>query len=111
LKSAVSVVEAGIVAEARAGAFGGDRLDEIIVELGLGIDPFTAHQARIARLADRSFGKGKNPAALNFGDCFAYVLAKTAGWPLLSRATISPEQTCCACNRRIRRSAFAAIRA
>ena len=35
LISAVSVVEAGIVAEARAGALGGDRLDKIIVELGL----------------------------------------------------------------------------
>ena len=83
LISAASVVEAGIVAEARAGVLGGDRLDKIIVELGLEIEPVTADQARIARSAYRSFGKGNHPAGLNFGDCFAYALAKAAGLPLL----------------------------
>jgi ribonuclease VapC len=83
LISAVSVVEAGIVAEARAGALGGDRLDKIIVELGLEIEPFTADQARIARFAYRSFGKGNHPAALNFGDCFAYALSRASSLPLL----------------------------
>jgi ribonuclease VapC len=83
LISAASVVEAGIVVESRAGVFGGDRLDKIIVELGLEIEPVTADQARIARFAYRSFGKGNHPAGLNFGDCFAYALAKAAGMPLL----------------------------
>ena len=83
LISAASVVEAGIVAESRAGVLGGDRLDKIIVELGLDIEPVTADQARIARLAYRSFGKGNHPAGLNFGDCFAYALAKAAAMPLL----------------------------
>ena len=83
LISAASVVEAGIVAESRAGVLGGDRLDKIIVELGLDIEPVTADQARIARLAYRSFGKGDHPAGLNFGDCFAYALAKAAAMPLL----------------------------
>jgi ribonuclease VapC len=49
LISAASVVEAGIVAEARAGVLGGDRLDKIIVELGIEIEQVTADQARIAR--------------------------------------------------------------
>ena len=41
-------------------------------------------QARIAREAYRDFGKGSgHPAKLNFGDCFAYALAKTTGEPLL----------------------------
>ena len=45
--------------------------------------PFTLDQAKIARQAYRDFGKGNHPAALNFGDCFSYALAKTLGQPLL----------------------------
>jgi len=40
-------------------------------------------QAEIARLAWRRFGKGRHPAGLNYGDCFAYALAKTRRLPLL----------------------------
>jgi len=44
----------------------------------------TAAQARIAREAYRDFGKGSGHAAgLNFGDCFAYALARATGDPLL----------------------------
>lgn len=44
----------------------------------------TASQASIARQAYRDFGKGNgHPAKLNFGDCFAYVLAAERGEPLL----------------------------
>ena len=45
--------------------------------------PVTPEQANAARHAWRRFGKGNHPATLNFGDCFAYALAKTAGEPLL----------------------------
>ena len=46
--------------------------------------PVTEDQARIAREAYRDFGKGSgHPARLNFGDCFAYALAKVTGEPLL----------------------------
>ena len=45
--------------------------------------PVTADQVDSARRAWRRFGKGKHPAALNFGDCFAYALAETTGEPLL----------------------------
>jgi ribonuclease VapC len=49
-----------------------------------GIEPITEAQARIARDAYRDFGPGRgHPAKLNFGDCFAYALAKAAGEPLL----------------------------
>ncbi|MGD0662959.1 MAG: type II toxin-antitoxin system VapC family toxin, partial [Syntrophorhabdales bacterium] len=44
-----------------------------------------AEQVEIARLAWRKYGKGRHPAALNFGDCFAYALAKTLGEPLLAK--------------------------
>ena len=45
--------------------------------------PVTPEHANAARRAWRRFGKGNHPAGLNFGDCFAYALAKTAGEPLL----------------------------
>ena len=38
---------------------------------------------RRRRRAWRRFGKGNHPAALDFGDCFAYALARTTGEPLL----------------------------
>lgn len=44
-----------------------------------------AEQVEIARVAWRKFGKGRHPAALNFGDCFAYALAKILGEPLLAK--------------------------
>ncbi|MDQ2946142.1 MAG: type II toxin-antitoxin system VapC family toxin, partial [Acidobacteriota bacterium] len=44
---------------------------------------FHCRQAHIARQAFHDFGKGQHPAALNFGDCFAYALAKVTGEPLL----------------------------
>ena len=44
----------------------------------------TPEHATIARARYRDFGKGSgHPAGLNFGDCFAYALAKAAGEPLL----------------------------
>ena len=42
-----------------------------------------AEQAQIARQAFRQYGKGRHPAALNFGHCFSYALAKATGLPLL----------------------------
>ena len=58
--------------------------DELIAAAGIVIEPVTAGQARIARDAYRDFGKGSGHAAgLNFGDCFAYALAKATGEPLL----------------------------
>src|SRR5271157_2643474 len=51
---------------------------------GVHIEPVTEIQARLARDAYRDFGKGSGHSArLNFGDCFAYALAKTTGEPLL----------------------------
>ena len=43
----------------------------------------TEEQVLIARQAYLDFGRGNHPAGLNFGDCFAYALAKAAGAPLL----------------------------
>jgi ribonuclease VapC len=50
---------------------------------GIIVEPFTVEQAHIARQAFHDFGKGRHPAGLNFGDCFAYALTKISGEPLL----------------------------
>lgn len=55
------------------------------------IEPVTEAQVRIARDAYRDFGRGSgNPARLNFGDCFAYALAKVTGEPLLYKGDDFP---------------------
>jgi ribonuclease VapC len=46
-----------------------------------------AEQAALARSAWRKYGKGRHPAALNFGDCFVYSLAKVSGEPILAKGT------------------------
>ncbi len=60
------------------------RFDDLVREAALSIESVTEDQMRIARGAYRDFGKGSgHPAQLNFGDCFAYALAKETGEPLL----------------------------
>jgi ribonuclease VapC len=83
LISAVAVVEAGILAESRRGPAGARELDTFLLRSRAEIVPFDADQAAVARHAFRTFGKGRHPAGLNFGDCIAYALARTAGEPLL----------------------------
>jgi ribonuclease VapC len=60
------------------------RLDEILEDAEVSIEPFTAEQAQIARQAYRDYGRGSgHQANLNFGDCFAYALARFKREPLL----------------------------
>jgi len=60
------------------------QIDELMEEFDISIEPFTVDQARIARQAYRDFGKGSGHRAnLNFGDCFAYALARAKREPLL----------------------------
>jgi len=82
--SAGNYLEASIVIDGNRDPIVSARLDRVMAELGIGIEPVTASQARIARQAYRDFGKGSgHPAKLNFGDCFAYALAMERGEPLL----------------------------
>ncbi len=83
LMSAASLLEASMVIEARKGETAGRELDLLIYRAGIEIVPVDQDQAEVARLAWRRFGKGRHGAALNYGDCFAYALAKTSGSPLL----------------------------
>jgi len=83
LLSAASLLEATMVIEARKGAEGGRDLDLLIYRGEIEIVAVDREQAEVARVAWRRFGKGRHPAALNYGDCFAYALAKVSGAPLL----------------------------
>ena len=82
--SAVNFVEAAIVIDASRDPIASRRFDDLLIEAQIVIEPVTEAQARLARDAYRDFGKGSGHAAnLNFGDCFAYALAKVTGEPLL----------------------------
>ncbi|RST83111.1 type II toxin-antitoxin system VapC family toxin [Aquibium carbonis] len=83
LISAATVLEAAIVIEARYGEAGGRELDLWLSRIGAEIVTVDLAQVEEARRAWRTFGKGRHPAGLNFGDCFSYALAKLRGEPLL----------------------------
>ena len=85
--SAANFLEAGIVVDVTGDAVASRRLDDFITEAEIQIEPVTEHQAHLARAAYRDFGKGKHRARLNFGDCFAYALAKDKREPLLFKGS------------------------
>jgi ribonuclease VapC len=59
-------------------------MDDLLRDAGIAIEPVTEAQARIAREVYRDYGRGSgHPAQLNFGDCFAYALARDFREPLL----------------------------
>ncbi len=82
--SAASFFEAAIVCESWAKSSAPEDFDLALASLRLEIIPATFAQMEIARDAHRRFGKGRGkPGVLNFGDCFAYALAKETNAPLL----------------------------
>lgn len=82
--SAVNFVEAAVVIDASRDPIATRRFDDFMREADITVEPVTKGQAQIARDAYRDFGKGSgHPAQLNFGDCFAYALAREACEPLL----------------------------
>ena len=81
--SAGNFIELSMVLEGQFGAELVRQCDALFRRIGIVIEPVTVEQAHLARQAFHDFGKGRHPAALNFGDCFAYALAKVTGEPLL----------------------------
>jgi len=82
--SAASYLEIAMVIDGNGDARSSLRVDEMLEEADIVIEPVTETQARLARAAYRNFGKGTgHPARLNFGDCFSYALAKEMREPLL----------------------------
>jgi ribonuclease VapC len=81
--SAVTVLETTIVAMWRAGDAGRQLAQQLIVRSGILVEAFTPAQLLLAQEGFARYGKGRDPAALNFGDCFSYALSKEMGEPLL----------------------------
>jgi ribonuclease VapC len=91
LMSAGTVIEAGIIIESRLGEPGGREFDLWLQRAAVEIVPVDAEQAEMARRGWRRFGKGRHPAGLNYGDCFAYALAITRDEPLLFKGNDFPK--------------------
>jgi ribonuclease VapC len=86
--SAATYLEASIVVDGGRNPILSRYLDDFIASAAISIEPVTERQAHIARDAYRDYGKGSgHPAGLNFGDCFAYALARDLGEPLLYKGT------------------------
>lgn len=81
--SAASLVEALIVAEAKGGAEAARDVQALLAELEMEVRAFDGEQALLAARAWARFGKGRHPAGLNLGDCFAYAAAQHTGEMLL----------------------------
>jgi ribonuclease VapC len=81
--SAVTLMETSMVLLSRGGQARVDAFDALIRRLRISIVPVDAHQALLARDAFARYGKGRDKAKLNFGDCFSYALAKYLGETLL----------------------------
>jgi ribonuclease VapC len=78
--SAATLLELSVVANGRGV---GDAMLRFLEAYDLEVVPVTESTAWIASEAYLRWGKGFHPAALNFGDCFSYALAKERDWPLL----------------------------
>lgn len=86
--SAANFLESAIVVDGKRDAVASREFDAYLGDAKVRIVAVDEIQARIAREAYRDFGKGSGHAAqLNFGDCFAYALAKATGEPLLYKGT------------------------
>ena len=76
-------LEATMVVEGRSGRAKGIDLEDLRERLDIQLVPVTFDQMKVAQQAWRVFGKGRHPAALNYGDCFGYALASVSAEPLL----------------------------
>lgn len=81
--SVANHLELAMVVEHQLGPDGARQVEAFLRRAGIVVEPVTLEQGEIARQAFLDYGKGRHPAGLNFGDCFAYALAKATGEPLL----------------------------
>jgi ribonuclease VapC len=80
---APTLVESIVVMSNRTGESGAKRVWKLIDDLNIVVVPFTVELVKMADLAFHRYGKGRHPAALNYGDCMSYAVAKVAGEPML----------------------------
>ena len=83
--SVANHVELSMVVESQLGPNGMRQADAFLRRAGVVVEPVTIEQGDLARQAFLDFGKGRHKAGLNFGDCFAYALARATGEALLSK--------------------------
>jgi ribonuclease VapC len=83
LMSSANLLESALIVESRRGEAAGRELDLLLHRADVQFVPVDTNQVGLARSAWRRFGKGRHPAGLNFGDCFAYALAAASDEPLL----------------------------
>ena len=81
--SAANYLEAAMVIDNRGDPVARREFDRFFERSGIAIDPVNVALARMARQAHQDFGRGRHRAALNFGDCLAYALARVLDQPLL----------------------------
>ncbi len=81
--SVVNHLELFMVIEHRLGAESSRQIDFFLERAQVIVEPVTLEQGQLARQAFLDYGKGRHPAGLNFGDCFAYALSRATGQPLL----------------------------
>jgi len=91
LMSAVNYLEAAIRVDRENNIVASQKFDALIDFINITIEPVTLEHTRLARSAYAQFGKGVHPAALNFGDCFAYALSKQTGMPPLFKGNDFPQ--------------------
>ena len=89
--SAANAVECLIVLTSRHGLTARTVFDRLRTEINLGLQPFTAEHAAVAHRAYVRYGKGRHPAALNYGDTMAYATAKLAHEPLIAVGNDFPQ--------------------
>jgi ribonuclease VapC len=81
--SVANWLEATMVVDSRGSPVAVSRFEDFFRDARIELMPVSLSQAGIARRAWRIYGRGTHPAKLNFGDCFAYALAKETNEPLL----------------------------
>jgi ribonuclease VapC len=81
--SVANYVELSMVVESQLGPDGMRQAEAFFRRAGIIVEPVTIEHGELARQAFLDFGKGRHKAGLNFGDCFAFALAKASGEPLL----------------------------
>ncbi|MGE0496117.1 MAG: type II toxin-antitoxin system VapC family toxin [Vulcanimicrobiota bacterium] len=85
LMSVANFLELSMVVERQLGPDAARQVDTFLRRAGVTLAPVTVQQAHLARQAFLDYGSGRHAAGLNFGDCFAYALAREKGHPLLSK--------------------------
>jgi len=80
---AATLLDTGIVLSARLNLDARGLLARLLQESGIEVLPVTDAHVGVAMEAWLRFGRGRHPAALNFGDCLSYAMAVVSGEPLL----------------------------